>query len=474
MENTILIMLILSILNSVLFYSKALGINVVLFIIPLLIFIVLTLKKNKKIENKKGLLLTIPITFLSCTYFIYDNEFFRGLNLLVIPALLILMYIYTIKPTYNLSELFKNFIYLLFEPLNCVGKLYNIVKLKVDSTLNLSDQNKRKVKSVLIVIPIVIIVLILLSSADMIFNNGLSHLLKVFKNVSIPNLIGRLILMFILFTYMGAVINYLLFNFKNQKEEGNINLNIDNYTVKVLLTVLNIIYLIFDIIQIKSLMLHKVAQSINYAEYARSGFFQLMFISIINLIILLISKQIKEKENKYNIIMSIIMVALTLVIIISSFLRMYMYESAYGYTLLRLLVYVTLTTEIMLLVPTLFYIVNSKVNILKYYMIIIITVYTSLCLSPVDYIIANNNINRYYETNKIDIDYLENYSSDNIPLLIELHNKTNDTDLKTKIKEYLDEEVYQETKTKGFQEYNISKNIAYKEIKNLFKNNFIN
>ena len=47
MENTILIMLILSILNSVLFYSKALGINVVLFIIPLLIFIVLTLKKNK-------------------------------------------------------------------------------------------------------------------------------------------------------------------------------------------------------------------------------------------------------------------------------------------------------------------------------------------------------------------------------------------------------------------------------------------
>ena len=468
MENLVLIMLILSILNSILFYSKSLGINAVLYIVPLLIFIVLTLKKNKKIENKKGLLLTIPIILLSCTYFIYDNTFFRGLNVLVIPTLLILMYIYTIKPTYNLSKLFQNFIYLVFEPLNNIGKLYNIVRLKIDSTIKLSDNNKRKIKSVLIVIPIVIIVLLLLSSADMIFNNGLSHILRIFKNISIPDLIGRLVLMFILFTYMGAVINYLLFNFKPKNEEVKTNFNIDNYTIKILLTSLNIIYLIFDIIQIKSLMLHKVAQSINYAEYARSGFFQLMFISIINVIILLISKHSKEKEGNYNIIMSIFMVALTLVIIISSFLRMYMYESAYGYTLLRLLVYVTLTTEIVLLIPTLFYIVNSKVNILKHYMIILITAYTLLCLSPVDYIIANNNINRYYESHKIDIDYLENFSSDNTPLLIELYNTTDDAKLKDTIKEYLSKDMYQETKTTGFQEYNISKTVAHKQIKNLF------
>ena len=466
MENLVLIMLFLSVLHSVLFYSKLLGINVVLFIVPLLIFLFLTLKNKKKIENKKGLLLTIPIFFLSCTYFIYDNTFFRGLNLLIIPALLILMYVYTIKPTYNLRKLFQNFICLIFEPLNCIGKFYNLVRLKVDNTLKLSNQSKRKIKSVLIVIPIVIIVLLLLSSADMIFNNGLSHFLKIFKNISIPNLIGRLIMILILFTYMGAVINYLLFNFKKEKnEESSTKINIDNYTIKVLLTVLNIIYLIFDIIQIKSLILHKVAQGINYAEYARSGFFQLMFISIINLIIVLLSKQSKTKENKYNIIMSIIMVVLTLVIIISSFLRMYMYESAYGYTLLRLLVYVTLITEIILLIPTLLYIVDSKVNILKHYMVIIITIYTLLCLSPVDHIIANNNINRYYKTNKIDIYYLENFSSDNVPLLIELYNKTDDTTLKDSIKEYLNKDMYQETKTKGFQEYNISKKVAHKKIK---------
>ena len=157
------------------------------------------------------------------------------------------------------------------------------------------------------------------------------------------------------------------------------------------------------------------------------------------------------------------MVLFTFVIICSSFFRMYMYESAYGYTLLRLLVYVTLITLTILLLPTIWYILGLKINILKHYMIIIITIYTILSLLPVNSFIAYNNINRYYKTGKIDIEYLENYSSDNITLLTDLYKKTEDDNIKTELKYYF-KDIKTSIKINDFKKFNISKAKALKNI----------
>lgn len=464
MRNYIIFILLFAVLHSVLFFNRLFALNVILFIIPILIFLVIVLKQNKKIKNKWGLLFIIPIVLISASYFIYDNNFIKTFNFVAIPSLIIMMYIYTINPTYKIQEFITNGMYLFFEPLNCIGKFYNLVGLQINNVLKLSETSKKKIKSFLIIIPIVIIVLLLLSSADMMFNNIFEKFFNIFKNIKIDNIMGRIIRSLIIFTYLGAVINYLVFNYNGIKENKKNSFQVDNYTIKLLLTILTIIYVVFDVIQIKSLMLHQVSANINYAEYARSGFFQLMAISFINLVILLISKHSKE-ETKYNKTISIIMVVLTLIIIASSAYRMYMYESAFGYTTLRLLVYISLATEVILLIPTVAYILNSNVKIFKHYMITVVTVYTLLALTPLDYIIANNNINRYYDKGKIDIEYLENYSCDNVPLLVELYNRTDDKDLKENIANYLQANDFY--KVRDFREYNISKEKAKKEIKDL-------
>lgn len=455
--------LFLCILNSILFYNKNLGINVILFMLPLLIFILYVLKDNNKINNRYGLLFVIPIILLSCTYFIYNNQFFRILNTIVISLLYIFMYIYTIKPTCQVNNFLKDIINFIFKPFYCVGNLYHILSTKINDLIKIKECNKKKLKSIIIVIPIVIIVLILLSSADMMFNSIFVNFSKLFKNLSIENIIGRIIIIIVLFTYIGGLINYLIFDYQKDENAKCNKFKIENYTIKLLLTILNIIYVIFDFIQIRSLIFHQVSENINYSQYAREGFFQLMFISIINLIIILVSKHSNDKENKYNKSMSIIMIILTFIIIISSFLRMNMYESVYGYTLLRLLVYITLITEVILLIPTTIYVINSKTKILKHYIIITITVYTIINLFSVDYLIAYKNINRYYNSNKIDITYLKNNHTDNIPLLIELYNKTDDKKLKKEINIYL-AKIY-DNDLGDFLEYNISKYNAKKEIK---------
>ncbi len=231
---------------------------------------------------------------------------------------------------------------------------------------------------------------------------------------------------------------------------------------------MNLVYILFDFIQIRSLIFHQGLKNINYAQYARSGFFQLMFISVINIIILLLSKR-SDKDTKFVKAMSLLMVGLTFIIIISSFLRMYMYESQYGYTLLRLLVYVILFTETLLLIPTILYIINPKINILKYYIIISYTVYTLLALAPVDYFIAYNNIERYHKTGKIDVYYLENSSTDNIPLLCNLYKELNGRKYnKGQLRIYL-KELYKRNQKSTLLEFNLSRERAVKALESLLK-----
>lgn len=461
MANLLIHILLLTILHSILFINNSLGLNVIIFTLPLLLFLYYVLKSNKKIKNKKGLLFIIPIIILSSTYYIYNN-IFRIFNIIIIPILYILMYIYTIKPDYKLRRVLLDIIILLCEPFDCIGKLYNLVKISISKTLKLSNDVKKKIKSILIVIPIIIIVLLLLSSADMMFSKMFSSFFNIFKGISFDSIFIRIFVGLIVFTYLGSQINYILFGYKKDNEDTLDKIKIEVFTIKLLLTILNIIYIVFVIIQIRSLLLHNVSKSINYAEYARSGFFQLMFISLINLTIILVSKN--SKDNNYNKVMSIIMLLLTLIIISSSTYRMYLYESAYGYTLLRLLVYVTLITEVILIIPTVFYILNSKVNILKHYMTIIVVIYTLINLVSVDKVIAERNINRYYKTNKLDINYLKNYYTDNVSYLYDLYGKLDDEEEKKSLKEYF-KIIKKQNKIDNIFEYNISKDEAIKILK---------
>ena len=102
-------------------------------------------------------------------------------------------------------------------------------------------------------------------------------------------------------------------------------------------------------------------------------------------------------------------------------------------------------------------------------MIIIVSIYTFINLFSADYFIAYKNINRYYKTKKIDIWYLQNYSADNISLLIDLYEKTDDMDLKNVIYHYINE-VHDNYKIDSFQEYNISKKYALDKIGKQYKN----
>ena len=79
---------------------------------------------------------------------------------------------------------------------------------------------------------------------------------------------------------------------------------------------------------------------VTYADYARSGFFQLLWVAGITAVVLILFSRITrlaERTTKRAFqVLSLIAIGLTLLIVFVAFQRLQLYEEAYGFTMLRL------------------------------------------------------------------------------------------------------------------------------------------
>ena len=83
--------LFLSILQSILFWHKSLGISIAIFLTATIILTIYNLKEKEMIKNKKGILWAVPIVLLGLTYFMFNNMFLKILNIPVILILFVIM-----------------------------------------------------------------------------------------------------------------------------------------------------------------------------------------------------------------------------------------------------------------------------------------------------------------------------------------------------------------------------------------------
>lgn len=459
--------LLFSIWSVILFVEKSVGLSMLLFVVPLSYFLIKILEKNKRVKFEKAKLLIIPITLLSSTYFIYNNKFFNNINIFVIPILVLIMVIDLIEKDLKIEDFIERITELIFNPIAyfqlTMQKFIEFIKIK----LKMKNTSKKSniLKGILITIPIVILIIILLSSADEIFGGFFVdifiHCLNVISNVKIAKIFLKILITILVFLYLSCFFDNLINRYESDEKalEEQKNKEFENTTIKMILVTLNIIYIVFCIIQIKSLFMKVNIE--NYAQYARKGFFQLMIVSVINLIVILIAKF--NKNDKFINIMCLLMIACTFIILLSSAYRMRLYESTFGYTLLRLLVYVALFTESILLIPTVIYVLDKPIKLLKVYFLITLFVYVCINFANIDNIIARKNIDRYFATGKIDLEYLmDNTGTDAISQIIRIRESETETEeeenIKNRVVTYISN-IYTELENEklDFRNFNISK-----------------
>jgi hypothetical protein len=161
---------------------------------------------------------------------------------------------------------------------------------------------------------------------------------------------------------------------------------------------------------------------LTYAQYARGGFWQLLAVTMLTVIVISVVARIAPRSAVADRVLLRALLgllsALALVIVASALSRMAAYEQAYGFTRQRLLV-----TACELWLGTVFLLILIAGIRLRGRWVPEIALATAVAallglavLNP-DAFIARQHIARFAETGRIDVDYLRTLSPDAVPAL---------------------------------------------------------
>lgn len=230
--------------------------------------------------------------------------------------------------------------------------------------------------------------------------------------------------------------------------------------------ILTLMYLFYSGVQIVSLFFGALPEGYTYAQYAREGFFQLLAVCIINLLLVLFSIRYFRESRVLRIILTV-MSACTYVMIASSALRMIMYIRFFYLTYLRILVLWALAVLAVLLAGLLVTIYRRKFRLFRYSMIAVTVFYLALSFAHPDYWIAKVNsantesvrsgffLGEPYE----DYEYLCTLSEDAAPFVQPV---LEDPTASFPFKEYWKERYSGENDRTSLRKLNLSKYFAYR------------
>lgn len=303
--------------------------------------------KNDDI-NKKAFYLLIPIILIIFSNLILillkgtldeNNEI---LNIIVLPILISIYLFSLINKNYkialvNIPLMFKIFPRYLFR---------NLKFLKIKTNREKTNKILNAVFGIIVGIVFSIVILLLLMSADDYFNKFVS---KSFISINFDfSKIMQFVIFFIIIFSIG--VNLMRNRYIVMKE--NKTRKIDHTIIISMLSVINLVFVLFLISEVSKLCGNflQIPKGYIYSSYAREGFFQLLFVTIINfsIILYLIYKTNVIKENKIIRNLVLILIVFSVLLIFNSYYRMFLYIGKFGFTNLRLQVILFLLMELIL------------------------------------------------------------------------------------------------------------------------------
>lgn len=303
--------------------------------------------KNDDI-NKKAFYLLIPIILIIFSNLILillkgtldeNNEI---LNIIVLPILISIYLFSLINKNYkialvNIPLMFKIFPRYLFR---------NLKFLKIKTSREKTNKILNAVFGIIVGIVFSIVILLLLMSADDYFNKFVS---KTFISIDFDfSKLMQFVIFFIIIFSIG--VNLIRNRYIVMKE--NKTRKIDHTIIISMLSVINLVFVLFLISEISKLCGNflQIPKGYIYSSYAREGFFQLLFVTIINfsIILYLIYKTNVIKENKIIRNLVLVLIAFSVLLIFNSYYRMFLYIGKFGFTNLRLQVILFLLMELIL------------------------------------------------------------------------------------------------------------------------------
>lgn len=268
--------------------------------------------------------------------------------------------------------------------------------------------------SVAVSIPVVGIVLKLLMSADALFGSMADRVLESLNLINIFDIFALTVLVF--FAVYGFLSYVVKGKINEEVKEGKKAESIFAIPMAAILTAL---YLVFSVVQIEGLFLGKMIlpAGYTYAVYAREGFFQLLAVSALNLVLVLAGMQCFKQNKVLNILLTM-MSFCTFIMIASSAMRMVLYIKMYHLTFLRILVLWSLLVLTVLFIGIIIQLYQKKFSLFRYSVVVVTVCYLGLSFAHPDYWIAKYNVSQKNSAITMDIGYLNELCADAAPVLV--------------------------------------------------------
>ena len=405
-------------------YKNWSGITAPLWIASLIALVVYLIHSTGKTLKRGSIFMAATMLVISISCFYTANEAVLFSDYLAEFLLLVTLVLHNCADDaqWNLAKLFHEIIVSSFAAVGRIATPFTDGK----AYFELHPQEKRSkagkvIVGILIAIPTLFILGFLLASADAVFEN---IFIRVFGEViNLKNIIGILGIFMLGFFSAYCGMRYA------QNDGIHIRTNETRKAEPVIaITVTSLVaalYLIFSVIQILFLFIggFSLPENMTYAEYARSGFFQLLFVSILNLIVVLVLKEFIVKSRILNVILMVIC-ACTYIMIASSAIRMIMYIRAYSLTFQRVSVLFALFLIAVLLAGVIIMIFNDRFSFRPFCIAAACLVYIPFAFLNVDRIIASYNLSFYAPektsyTESHDFYYISSLSTDAAPAILE-------------------------------------------------------
>lgn len=274
---------------------------------------------------------------------------------------------------------------------------------------------------IIIGLPILFITTLLLASADSVFSDLLEKIFDFGTFFEWLDTSGQHIISlpcgFVFYTLLLYLIAAALCR-------GGLNTSVKTpkrFAAPIAITIfvmIDVVYVIFSSIQFLYLFAGRDPGKYEYAQYARQGFFELLFVALINFFLVLYGNRHFTKNTVLKHTMTVTCLC-TFVMTASSAYRMQMYIHAYHLTFLRVFVLWFLLLLSFFMAGSIISIYRESWNSFRYCLFVLTLFYTLFALSGVDSRIAKYNVSQLEKdlllavTNNDYIPYLGDYLPDN-------------------------------------------------------------
>lgn len=429
---TLILTLVFAFLVNYLLLFYEFGLGLFILVSAYIGYLSYALYINKELTKQWAIKVVVSL-LLIIPFVIRDIDVFKILTFLGLPFWLAIFSI-EMDPHALLGE-WKPIIITTFRPFT---KFHLLIKNLIERIFKGRESLKYVMLGIIIVVPLLLIIIPLLIEADVIFKKITISLLESIHFSS--EVVFRIIFCTIIGSYAyGQVMLPLLKKIKNvenesrsesQSESQSENLSIVQktaqtqksmtITLNTVLVSVNIIYILFVYIQVRYLFLNQggLPDGITYAGYAREGFFQLLTVTIINVGLVILLEFLNRNKHTLQRILEGLTLTCTWVMAFSAFYRMHLYETEYGYTRLRLLVFMFLIFIILFIGLLLAYIGSYKQGVINIMIVFAGVYYIGSSWFNVDDFVVRQNIDRYQRTGIFDSRYAMSLSEDALDRLI--------------------------------------------------------